>query len=55
METCYTWEILDFTFSCIDIQDMLLYLPLLPGKKDKETSITNPFPNCRTSMHLTEK
>lgn len=47
-------DFLDFS-SCIDIQDVQLYLPSLPGKKDKQTSITNPFPNCRISMHLAGK
>ena len=46
---------LRFYISCIDIQDVQLYLLLLPGKKDKQTSITNPFPNCRISMHLAGK
>lgn len=47
----------DFLYfsSCIDIQDVQLYLPSLPGKKDKQTSITNPFPNCRISTHLAGK
>lgn len=47
-------DFLEFS-SYIDIQDVQLYLPSLPGKKDKQTSITNPFPNCRISMHLAEK
>lgn len=47
-------DFLDFS-SCIDIQDVQLYLPSLPGKKDKETSITNPFLKSKISMHLAGK